>query len=99
AVKEFGSDNDDVRPEALFGVEGKWDIAEKHSLTFSSTVYPDLNEIGEFRWVSSVGWSYLLDEKNKLSLTAGVQDEYQSKVDEGRKNNDLRAFVGMQLDF
>jgi putative salt-induced outer membrane protein YdiY len=99
ALKEFGSDDDDVRPEALFGLEGEWQIADKHTLTFASTIFPDLGDLGEYRWVSSAGWSYLMDEKNRLSLTAGVQYEYDSLVDPGNTHYDLRAFVGQQMDF
>jgi len=98
-VKEWGSDNDDVRPEALFGVEGKYDFTDKHSIKFDSTIYPDLSELGEYRWVNNLGWSLLLDQEEKLSLTAGVHYEYQSQVDPGRKHGDLLYFAGLQLDF
>ncbi len=99
AVKEFGSDNDDIRPEALAGIEGKYDFAEKHSLAFSSTIYPDLKDIGEYRWVNTVAWNFLIDTEDKLSLTAGMQHEYQSNVDPGRKYNDFRFFAGVQFEF
>jgi putative salt-induced outer membrane protein YdiY len=99
AVKEWGSDNEDVRPEALFGIEGEYTFAEKHSLVFSSTVFPDLLELGEFRWVNAAGWTFLLDKETRLSLNAGVQHEYQSQVDEGREHNDLRVTAGLGLEF
>jgi putative salt-induced outer membrane protein YdiY len=99
AVKEWGSSNDNVRAEALLGVEGKYEFAEKHTLVFSSTLFPDLSDPGEYRWVNNAGWSFLMDEKNKLSLTAGVQHEYQTVVDTGREHSDVRVLVGLQLDF
>lgn len=99
AVKEWGSNNEDVRPEGLFGVEGAWQIAEKHSLTFSSTIYPDLDDVGEFRMLNTLAWSLLLDEQNGLSLSAGLRHEYQSVVDPDRDRNDLRLYAGLQLDF
>ena len=99
AVKEFGSDNDDVRPEALIGTEGEWQIAEKQSLKFDSTFFPDLSEIGEYRIVNNVAWAVLIDEKNKLSLTAGLAHEYQSQIDPGRQHNDLRLFAGVDWAF
>lgn len=99
AVKEWGSENEDVRPEALFGVEGAYEFADKHTLTFSSTVFPDLNELGEYRWVNAAGWSFLLDAESQLSLNAGVEHEYQSQVDPGRENNDIRATIGVALEF
>ena len=98
-VKEFGSDNEDVRPEGLLGVEGKYDFAEKNAIVFNSTYFPDLTDIGEYRWTNNIGWSYLVDTKQKLSLTAGLQHEYQSNVDPGRKHNDFRFLAGLQLDF
>jgi putative salt-induced outer membrane protein YdiY len=99
AVKEWGSENEDVRPEALFGIEGAYEFAQKHTLTFSSTIYPDLNDLGEFRWLNAAGWKFLLDQETMLSLNAGVEHEYQSKVDPGRKQNDVRATVGVALEF
>lgn len=99
AIKEWGSDNDDLRPEALLGVEGEWQIAEKHSVTFDSTLYPDLGDAGEYRWVNNVGWSVLLDNSTNLSLTAGLAHEYQSQVDAGRKHNDLKVFAGIAMEF
>lgn len=99
AIKEFGSENDDVRPEGLLGVEGEWTISEKQSLKFDSTLFPDLSEIGEFRWVNNIAWSALIDEKTQLSLTAGLAHEYQSEVDPGRDKNDLRVFAGINLEF
>ena len=98
-IKEWGSENDDIRPEGLLGLDGEWAISEKQSLKFDSTVFPDLSDVGEFRWVNNVGWSLLVDEKNKLSLTAGLQHEYQSQVDLDRKKNDLRVFAGVDWEF
>jgi len=98
-VKEWGSDNTDVRPEALLGIEGQYDFTEKHSVKFDSTIFPDLYNLDEFRWVNNLAWSWLLDTKDNLSLTAGLQHEYQSQVDEDREKNDLRLYAGLQLDW
>lgn len=99
AIKEWGSDNEDIRPEALLGVEGRWDISDRQTLDFSSIVYPDLGDLGEFRWVNSVEWAHLLDNDLNLNLTAGLEHEYQSIVDPGRKKNDLRLYAGLRMDF
>ena len=56
-------------------------------------------ELGEYRWVNYAAWSMLVDEKTNLSLTAGVAHEFQSRVDEGRKHNDLRVFAGVDWAF
>ncbi len=99
AIKEFGSANEDVRPEALLKLEGEWAIAEKQTLKFDSTMFPSLSELGEFRWVNNAAWSLLIDTENRVSLTAGLAHEYQSQVNPGRTRNDLRVFAGIDWEF
>jgi putative salt-induced outer membrane protein YdiY len=98
-TKEFGSEDEDFRPEALFGADFTWQISERQAFEASSTIYPDLEEMGEFRLVNTAGWSLLLDEETAMSLSAGLQHEYQSDVDGDTKENDFRLFAGLQFDF
>jgi len=99
ASKEFGSDNNKIRPELLFGLDGSWKLSENSSLVFDSTIYPDLDDTGEYRTLSNLGYATLLDEKTSLSLIAGLQHEYQSQVDPGREHGDIRLFAGLALEF
>ena len=99
AIREWGSDNDDVELEVLLGTDGVWTITESQSLEFSSTIYPNLSDTGEFRLVNSLGWSVLVDEETNMSLAAGLLHEYQSDVDEPTKDHDLRFFAGLQSAF
>jgi len=99
-IKEWKSQNDDVRMEGLFGLEGAYDIAENHRFVFATTIYPDLTEdIGEFRWVNSAGWTWRFNTKSPMALSAGLEHEYQSTVDPGRDRNDIRVFAGVDWDF
>ncbi|UCD76675.1 MAG: DUF481 domain-containing protein [Phycisphaerales bacterium] len=98
-VKEFGSDNDDFRPEAMFGGDFAWQISERQSLEGSTMIYPDLDDTGEFRTFSRLNWAMLVDPDSNMSLTAGLEHEYQSKVDPGVDENDLRIFAGLMFDF
>ena len=34
-----------------------------------------------------------------MSLTLGLEHEYQSQIDPGRDHNDLRLIAGLQFDF
>lgn len=98
-IREWESQNEDWRPEGLLGVEGEWKITERQTLRFDSTVYPDLDDTGEFRAVSNAAWSLQMDEELNLSLTVGARHEYQSQVDPGDDKNDLRVYAGVQFDF
>ena len=96
-IKEFGSNNDDIQPEALFGVEGEWRIAEKQKLTYFATIFPNLSETGEFRTVSGLHWTHELNDS--LDFILGLYHEYQSQVDPGFDKNDLRIYGGLGVNF
>lgn len=98
-VREFKSANQDWRPEALFGGDFTWQISEKQKLTGGTTIYPDLDDMGEYRVVSGLDWSMLLDEERAMSLKAGLAHEYQSTVAAGIDEHDLRLYAGLQFDF
>lgn len=97
--KEWKSIDDDLAPEALFGAIYEWKISERQSLLASSTLYPDLEDLGEFRAISNVRWSYAIDSETPLSITFGLEHQYQSIVDPGDERNDLRLIGGLQYDF
>ena len=70
-----------------------------HSIRLSNYIYPALNDLGEFRNVTSFGWKWKLMEDPGLSLLAGVDNEYQSKVESGFKHNDLKYSTSLGIDF
>jgi putative salt-induced outer membrane protein YdiY len=96
-TKEF--DESEFYVEALVGIESAWTFNKVHSLTFTNTIFPALNDIGEFRNLSALRWRWRLAESPALSLNAGVQNEYQSQVADDRKHNDLRYTTALGIDF
>jgi putative salt-induced outer membrane protein YdiY len=99
ATKEWKSDDEDLKPEGLLGLDLRWQIKEGHSFILGTTLFPDLGDFGEFRWVTRADYSLLLSESLNMSFTIGLRDEYQSEVDPGSKHNDLRITAGLQFDF
>jgi putative salt-induced outer membrane protein YdiY len=97
--KEFNSADEDLKPEALLGLDLRWQITEKQSLVAGSTLYPDLGDFGESRLVSFADWKVLVDEESNMNVYVGVQDEYYSRTDEGIKHNDFRVVAGVQFEF
>lgn len=98
-TKEFNSPNDDLRAEALLGLDARWQISDKQELTASTTWYPSLSDGGEYRTVNRADWTVLLDEEMNLSLAAGIRHEYQSERAPGVEPNDIKVTVGLQFDF
>jgi len=99
AIKEFNSPDEDVRPEALAGVDFSWQINERQSLNFSNYVYPDLGETGEFRNVTAVDWTIKIDQADGLSLKFGINNEYESNAPSDAEKNDLKYFGALVFDF
>lgn len=97
--KEFNSDDDGYRPEALAGISLEWTLSEKQSFNLESMIYPDLEETGEFRLITTANWSLMVDEESNISLTAGVFYEHQSEVDTGIEKDDVKIHVGLQFNF
>ncbi|UCC23427.1 MAG: DUF481 domain-containing protein [Planctomycetota bacterium] len=99
ARKEWGSENDDVRPEGLGGVELSWKITDRQSLNASSFIYPVLSDTDDYRTRSSMDWRFLLEKESKMSFLVGLLHEYQSIVDPDKDRNDLRIYTGIRYEF
>jgi putative salt-induced outer membrane protein YdiY len=98
-LKEFNSNNEDLRPEGLIGGDLTWQISEAQDFVAGSLFYPDLDDTGEFRAVSYAGWSARIADDSNMSVNVRLEHEYQSLVDAGRDHNDLRVTAGLQFDF
>jgi hypothetical protein len=85
--------------EALVGLDALWKISKDHSLRLTNTIYPALNDLGEFRNLSTLAWKWKLMEDPGLSLIAGVDNEYESSVESGIKHNDVKYSTSIGIDF
>jgi len=99
AAKEWGSDDDSVRPEALAGGELEWQVNERQKFATGTTIYPDLSDAGEFRSLSYANWTVDIDRADGLSLKFGVEHEYQSVVDDDADNTDWRFFSALVFKY
>ncbi|MCC6580191.1 MAG: DUF481 domain-containing protein [Phycisphaeraceae bacterium] len=98
-AREFGSEDENIKPEGLAGFDSHWTITDAQTLAARSMYYPDMGSLGEFRVVSAVEWLVKLSTADGLSLKVAIEHEYQSEVDPGRKNNDLRLISAIVFDF
>jgi putative salt-induced outer membrane protein YdiY len=98
-AREFGSDDEDIHPEAQLGIEGEWQIDDRQSIVADTWVYPDVGDLGEYRITSSAAWQFKVDMKRGLSFKLGLENEYESEVEYGDDHNDLKVFGAMVLEF
>ena len=85
-------------PEALLGLEFEWRISDAQKLKGFFTYYPDVDEIGEFRFNTGLTWNLKIDGWEGVSFEAGINDQYQSQITSGTRNN-LRYFAGLKYEF
>jgi len=97
--REFGSEDEDIHPEAQLGIEGEWKIDERQSLVGDTWVYPDVGDLGEYRITSSAAWQMKIDMKRAIAFKLGLENEYESDVRDGDDHNDLRVFGGLIFEF
>lgn len=94
-----GEEGDDLTPEGLIGVEGKWNVRPGHAFEFKNTLFPDLGEFGEYRNLTTLGYVIELDQAQGLSLKFGLENEYESETGDDSKHNDLSYFAALVFDF
>lgn len=76
----FG-DVDDGYVNGLVGLDFTTKVAENQELVTSVTYYPNLEDTGEFRLVSTAAYSVSLDSEGSLSLRLGVENRHDSEAD------------------
>jgi len=99
AAKEFGSDRNEIIPEGLLGAELEWNITDGQSIKASSTYFPSLLSIDDFRLVNAASYNVEINKADGLSFSVGFLHEHQSIVDPGVDRNDFKVFGGLTFDF
>lgn len=97
--KEFGSQNEDVQPEGIFGGDLEWHISPRQHLKAGSTIFPNLQETGEFRVRTNAEWLLDINTMDGISLKLGLAHEYQSQTEPGIDPNDLSVYGAVVIDF
>ncbi len=95
--KEFESTNDDLLPEAVFATAVRWNPTAKISLAYQTEYYPVITDFADYRFRSTFDARYRMTDI--ISLSFGALHEFQSIVDPGDSNNDLRLTLAVGFDF
>jgi hypothetical protein len=90
---------DDLIPEILLGLESSWQISAAQELRWATAFFPSLDELGEYRSVSSLEWVISLDEADGISFKLGLDNEYESNVSSDTEANDLSYYGALVFDF
>lgn len=96
--QEFGSEDDDFKPEMMLGFNTDWDISEAQSLEFNTATYLPFERPADSRNLSSLYWRIKLDTEKGMSVKLGLENEYETVVDPGNEHNDFTYNFGIEWD-
>jgi putative salt-induced outer membrane protein YdiY len=90
---------EDLQPEGVLGLEMDWAFSPGQRLTAETTLFPDLDDLGEYRWVSTLAWRVQVSQLRGIGLSLGIESEYESESAPGIRNYDATWFVGLTVAF
>jgi len=99
AVREFSGADDSWRLEAMLGADVDWQINKTQKLVTSITVFPDLEDQGEYRALLTAGWSVVLDEESSMNLKIGIENEFDSHQGKAFEKNNFRYYIALAFKF
>lgn len=97
--KEFGSDDDEWKPELNIGADFSHKIDSRQTFTASADYYPALDGFPEYRAEFKAEYAVLLNDDNNMNLKIGALDRYDSTPGLGFKRNDLDYYITIGWEF
>lgn len=86
--------------DGVFAIDYSWKPGDRHTFTFTNDlftqVWPDL---GEFRTQTIAEWKMKILEEPELSLKVGVENEYETDIEDDDKKNDVKYYLSVGIDF
>lgn len=100
--KEVGSDDDEVKPEGLVGASYRKELTETSTFTAEVDVYPELDDLGEWRAVAGAFYEALLTDEpddSPWTFKSGVSTNYDSTPGDDFKKADYAYYAGVGVIF
>jgi putative salt-induced outer membrane protein YdiY len=85
-----GADGEAVAPELLIGFDSRWKLSRRQNISFTNALYPGLKAGSGYRLVTGFDWIIDLDKEVGLGLKIGINNEHDSKPDDGGERNDFK---------
>ena len=99
ARREWGSQNNNVKAEALIGADYQWDLTDKQKIVLAPYYFPVVGDLDDYRARVSGEWRFSFQEDMLLSFLIGTLYEYTSLVDPDKSHGDLRLYMGLRFGF
>ena len=98
-TREFG-ERDTDEADAMFAIDYSWRPGDRYTFTLANQLFTEVQPNGgEFRNLAIAEWKMQILEEPALSRQAGVENEYETDVEEDDKKNDVKYYVTVGIDF
>jgi hypothetical protein len=98
-MREWGGGENAIVPEGLLGLDVEHQLTERQRIVGSIDFFPDLREIGPYRFLAKAAWEILVDPEVNMSLRVGAESRYDSSPGAGLKRHDLDYFAVLVWSF
>jgi putative salt-induced outer membrane protein YdiY len=85
--QEIGGPDDALVPEAVLGAEWERKLSDRQKVSASATLFPALDDLGDYRFDGKAAWEVLVDPAWNLTMQVAVIDRYDSTPHGARKND------------
>jgi putative salt-induced outer membrane protein YdiY len=101
ATKRFGADSpdDDVIYEALVGLDYSVDFTPTNHFAVETTVYPSVNNGGDYRSFSKAEWRLDVSEESNWYFKVGGNHTYDNVKIPGNDKGDFNYYAGVGTSF
>lgn len=97
--REVGGEDNAWTPEGLIGADFEHQLTERQKVSASIDVFPDLSDVGPYRFEARAAYEILVDPEINMSLKLGIVDRYDSTPGAGFRRNDLDYFLVLVWSF
>ncbi len=94
--REFGGEDDSISPEGLIELASAWQLSDDHKIELITTFYPQLDELKEFRNITSLAWVNKLNGAMRLKVE--LTNEHDTDVPDEVKKNDFKYATSLSWD-
>ncbi len=91
------SGENDRQWEGLVGLVVRWDITKNLRFRMNNSLLPVLDDLGEFRNVTSASLNLKIPELGGVGVSAGIENDYDSEAE--KDDNDLKYFARLVYSF
>ncbi len=99
ATREFGSMRNDWVPEGALFLSVSKVINSKQKLSANVDYYPEIERFERYRVSAKANWDLKIDEETGLNLRIGVENRYDTRIEDANNRNDLDLHAELVWQF